>query len=521
MTEESADTTVTGDRRASRFRTKHLVLLVLVCAVLTWAGWRIWDDLTVDDATRLLRQTLQQLQSNDASERWRAARSLQTVSQASQIEPVVGSLIRALGDRDVEVRCVTAECLGALIFSLQTSADDRIVGDPKVIERWATAATAALRQSMADSDATVRVAAIQGFETLSKQPSSVSNGASPGGASSPGGIAPPARKAAYRPPPELATALQNGEAKWSRANALAYYGYVDRVPPPELLSALKDQSAEVRVAAVRALANFPLNLDSAIPVLLSVLEKDEPKVRDACADTLGAAWPTSTVIPVLSEALRNGKDKARPIAALLLGRTGPEAISAVPALIAILKTPLDPAISRSALGQMQQDAPCSAARALGLISSSDEVITALTATLKSDLDYRHGAAAYGLAQIGDRARVAAPALVDAYKKWQDSKNRAISGHWMTIALGRLAPNSAAQADAVQALVRALDDKDASIRAQAAESLGKFGKNAAAAIPKLQNLKDSPGPRQVRHAASTALDAIQATAKTPAGEKTKS
>ena len=520
MTEESADTTVTGDRRLSRLRTKHLLLLVLACALLPWAAWRIWDDLIVDDATRLFRQTLQQLQANDASERWRAARGLQTVSQASQIEPAVGSLIRALGDRDVEVRRVTAECLGALIFSLETSADDRIVADPKEVEKWASAATAALLQSMADSDATVRVAAIEGLATLSKQPSSLSSGASEGGMSSPGGSVAPARKPAYRPPPELATGLQNGEARWSRANAQAYYGYIDRAPPPELLSALEDQSAEVRIAAVRALTNFPLNLDSAIPALLSVLEKDEPEVREACADTLGAAWPTSTAIPALSEALKNGNDKARPIAALLLGRTGPEAISAVPALVAVLKTPLDPAISRAALGEMQQDAPCSAARALGLISSNDEVIAALTATLTSDFDYRHGAAAYGLAYIGDPACVAAPVLVDAYKKWQDSKNQAISGHWMTIALGRLAPNSAAQADAIQALIRALNDDDGSIRALAAGSLGKFGKNAAAAIPKLQDLKEAPGPRQVRNAASAALDAIQGTAKPPAGENTK-
>lgn len=168
---------------------------------------------------------------------------------------------------------------------------------------------------------------------------------------------------------------------------------------------------------------------------------------------------------------------------------------------------------------MQQDGPCCAARALGLIASSDEVIEALTATLRSDIDYRHGAAAYGLAQIGDRARVAAPALVAAYSNWLNCKDQVISGHWMTTAVGRLGPHSAAEADAVNALIRALDDKDRSIHTSAVASLGKFGKNAASAIPKLRSLKERETSVEIRDTASAALKAIEGSAQPPtASEK---
>ena len=69
--------------------------------------------------------------------------------------------------------------------------------------------------------------------------------------------------------------------------------------------------------------------------------------------------------------------------------------------------------------------------------------------------------------------MAAPALVSAYIKWLDSKDQVNSGHWMTTALGRIVPGSAAESDAVKALIRSLDSEDGSIRHLAAESLGKI------------------------------------------------
>ena len=264
--------------------------------------------------------------------------------------------------------------------------------------------------------------------------------------------------------------------------------------------------------------NYPLNLDAAIPSLLSMLEKDEPPVRQECNAALRLAWPTSAVVPALNDALKGKSPQVTALAALLLGRIGPEASPAVPNLLVVLKQPLDPATPRSALGKMQQDAPCLAARALGAISTNSEVIAALSDTLKSDLDYRHGAAAYGLTQIGEPARAAAPAVADAYSRWLESKERLNTGQAMTIALGRLAPKTPAEQQAVALLVEAIDLKDKSIEIEAAKALAKFGKSAVSAVPRLRALKEQ-NKADVTAAAAAALEAIEGKSKpTETGSK---
>jgi HEAT repeat protein len=387
-----------------------------------------------------------------------------------------------------------------------------------VVQKWEHDSARALIESMSNTHAEVRVAAIFALARLSRQADSQS-----GGSTSPMrkmiAKALPSNQRPFRQPPrELADALSNGTARWTRENAAAFHGFVDKAPPPALLTALDDPSAVVRVAAVEALGEFPLRIDVAIPTLLSMLEKDESEVRKACAQTLRIAWPTASVFSNLAESVRRGTTEARSLAIVLLGRIGPEAGSTVPDLIGILKEPLDTTIPRSALGGMQQDPPCCAARALGLIASSDEAIDALAATLASNCEYRHDAAAYGLVQIGDAARAAAPALVSAYNRWLDCKDQVLSGRWMTTAVGRLAPRSVAEADGVAALIRALDDKDRSIHLIAVAALGKFGKNAAAAIPKLRSLKDKDASVEIRDAASVALKAIETNAKLPNGQQ---
>jgi HEAT repeat protein len=442
---------------------------------------------------------LQQLQFGDANERLEAASGLTQVNKLRDVRAAFSALADALHDQDTRVKTRAAQSLSLLIYRVRVlpKAD---AARTELVRSWEDKARLALIGLMSDTDADVRAAAATGLGKLSERHD---------------------RNGGWRPPGELAEALASGTAKWTRENAAAFYSLVDQTPPPELLTALKDPSISVRVATVGALEKFPSNLDEAIPTLLSMLEKDDSAVRKACLMTLQTAWPTAAAVPSLAESINHGSAEDRSPAIVLLGRIGPEASSTVPALLRILKEPLDSSIPRSVHGTMQQDAPCCAARALGLIASSDEVIEALAATLRSDFDYRHGAAAYGLAQIGDPARVAAPALVSAYSKWLDCKDQVISGHWMTTAVGRLGPHSAAEKSAVNALIRALDDKDRSIHLSAVTSLGKFGKNAASAIPKLRSLKAKDASPQIRDAASAALNAIEGMTQPPTGTQNPS
>jgi HEAT repeat protein len=525
MTDRSVELGDTGPKKTrSRFGVTSVVLLVGALGALSWVGYRVWDDMNLDDATRRFREGLRQVRSKDPSERSTAAATLQFATTPAEVDRALDALAATLSDKDPNVRVTAAQTLGGLIVHVKNPRGE-IKASPEQVDKWTNQALNSVAKVLPDPDPSVRAAGIVGLGLVARQPETSGGGEvsvsdrvpRSGETAKKKGGGGRLKTAPRRPPEDLATALRTGSAKWTRQTAKEFYGYIDFNVPAELVAAINDESPNIRIAAIRTLHNFPLGLDAAIPALLATLEQHDTKdpsaetrLQEACREALQAAWPTPAVVPALTDALKNNHGESRALAALLLGRIGPEAAAAVPVLLATLKEPLDPAVPRSGQMALQQDTPCSAARALGSISSSDEVISALADVLKSELDYRHGAAANGLAQIGAPAQVAAPALVAAYNKWLDSKDQVNSGHWMTTALGRIGPGSAAESDAIKALIRSLDSKDGSIRSLAAESLGRFGKAAAAAAPKLRELKANERSGQAGKAFTDALTAIEGT-----------
>jgi HEAT repeat protein len=314
---------------------KDLTILVAVSGLLAWAGWRIWDNFNKGEETYVFQETLQRLQSAEASERWRAAGNLHVVNHRDEIEPAIAALVRALNDEDPQVKDTSARSLGALVRRLRIPSSSDVIVEPELVRKITERATTALAKSLSDPAQNVRVGAAVGIGMLSTQPSSASSG---------GGMASPMKKAgaettntpSWKPPRDLAESLRTGEKKWNRETAQAYFGYIASPPPPALVAALQDPSADVRAQAVRSLENYPLDLDSAIPALLSMLEKDDAEVRSIAADVLRKAWPTAVVVPNLAAALKSGDANVRAPAVLLLGRIGPDASSAVPALLEIL-----------------------------------------------------------------------------------------------------------------------------------------------------------------------------------------
>ncbi len=96
---------------------------------------------------------------------------------------------------------------------------------------------------------------------------------------------------------------------------------------------LRDPSPDVRARAAQALATFE---HRAVPVLTSVLNDKEYKVRSNAAEALVKIGP-GRVVPSMIEALRSPEVPIRANAAIVLGAFGPAAQGAIPALARALK----------------------------------------------------------------------------------------------------------------------------------------------------------------------------------------
>jgi HEAT repeat protein len=277
-----------------------------------------------------------------------------------------------------------------------------------------------------------------------------------------------------------------------------------------LAKGLSDPEPKVRASVVRGFGELGKSGKVALPPeLFAALNDETSSVRQATFKALGAVQLTPAAVPNLIEALGSRDREDRFHAAWLLGRLGPEAKSAVPALLPLLKEPFDLQERKTTrLVGSTGDPACTAARALGQIGASEEGIAILAEMLSSDVPERVSCAALGLRDLGPRAIAAVPKLVAAYDKLLKSKQHVIGQMSISDAIGWIAAKSTSAPDAIAILVRALESGDEWIRRGAVEALGRFGEDAAAAIPKLRSLEQDPA-KDVRVAASAAVVAIEA------------
>jgi HEAT repeat protein len=305
-------------------------------------------------------------------------------------------------------------------------------------------------------------------------------------------------------------ATENRDARCYAAFALGNIGHVGKDAVPALINALKDQDANVRWSAAAALGKIGPAAEDAVPALSDALKDQNGSVRSSAAAALGTIGPAakdtvlalndavndkytnatgaldailrSTSVPELVTFLR-GREYAgcrhlRAEAAEALGRIGPAARAAVPALIDALKDPEEPERHRdpepSDRPAPVERAPARtvrdrAAEALGKIGpAAKDAVPALSRAL-NDPDKAVGTrAAEALGRIGPAAKAAVPALLTAFK---DDKRRAV-GDRAAEALGRMGP---AAKTAVPVLSRALND--GSRRELAGRALVQIGQPA--------------------------------------------
>jgi hypothetical protein len=302
----------------------RLIVLVACCGVIAWAWRHIADSLrppTVQDWIR-------SLQSGSVAERKSASAMLGRAG--ANPATVVTTLVQALGDKDPSVRAQVVLSLGQCATKAATAYKTAVTAVVRA------AAKGLLDSIERDGDASVRSAAVFALASLL-------------GATDEAGIVPDKSLVPDPIDPDFVVAAWNSAMERDPENRLSFivaFGNVGRfsvAAPPALLAALDDPSTTIRQKGFIALSHFAGGVDDAIPVLLRDVEAESrrsPASSSRDHDTspyfvaARAMNPSPTVIPALVEALSSDNRDIRGLAAVLLGRIGPEARPAAPALIA-------------------------------------------------------------------------------------------------------------------------------------------------------------------------------------------
>lgn len=302
--------------------------------------------------------------------------------------------------------------------------------------------------------------------------------------------------------PDLLKALQRSEGA-RRADAAEELGRIG--PPaksavPELVKLLKDRNADVRLASAGALAS----IDPKNPAILSALDgelKAGPDQRKSAAEILGDLGAVG--VPALTGALKDADAGVRWAAAESLGRTGPPAKSAVPALAAALEDKEIRSIVAEALAGIGPDAKPAVPSLIQIIRKEKEPSlrhTAAVALVRIDKSaagpgapvlaeslrnpdgrFRHDAVML-LVAIGPAGKEATPVLTEMLKDKQ-LHTRQLAAH--ALGYGK-DPRS------VPSLLEAFEkDPEVAVRNTAVMSIGLLGPDAKAAVPGLEaKLKDA-------------------------------
>ncbi len=254
-----------------------------------------------------------------------------------------------------------------------------------------------------------------------------------------------------------------------------------------LVKMLQDKDPFVRTAAARGLASLPPSPEIALPIFKEALANADATTAQYLLDALAGLG--APAVPNLIQAL--GYAPLRPEVASILGRIGPPAAPAAPALAKLLSDP-DPNVTSEAAHALAAIGPAAKAAVPALIES-----------LKTAEGKPLYAVVFALGSIGPDAKAADLPLLDIIKKHDDSLS--VLSAWALLQIHGATERSAGIL--MPELVAGLSFPQAESRLAAAESLGQLGAFAKSAAPALEKAKQDSDPR-VREAATKALVAIQ-------------
>lgn len=298
--------------------------------------------------------------------------------------------------------------------------------------------------------------------------------------------------------PPLIRAMKDSDAKVRESATLAacVIGHPDAVDP--LIAVLSDPAERVRVCGAVALGL--VGDRRAVDGLSETLGDSRPEVRAAAATALGRVADTRALGPLV-DALEDEDPRVRRSAAISLGQFRDR--RAAPPLISALRDS-EPGVRAAAAFALGQHRDPAATRALADVARRDamsHVRAIATAALGEDRDpvvRSNAALALGLVARRD----ALDTLVDDLRR----------GHrpldYQEIA--RRSARGAGDRGVTGALVTALSDPSAAVRASAARALGIVGR--ADANSALERLAREDTDLSVRTEALAALDRIRTTAR---------
>lgn len=416
-------------------------------------------------------------------------------------------LIEALKDKDVQVRMEAVEALGRMGAEAKPAipALIQLLQDTNISAEAAQALASIGRDAIPSLIAAIDVQDVDLQETAICTLALMGSGAAD----------------AVGP---LTTAFQTHDelSRCTIADALGCIGSPAKAAVPALKSALKSPSANLRLATCMALWEIDRQVDGVVPTLIDLLEsrKPQPKTKpsdvafsvlshaELAARLLGIIGPEAkSAVPALIKALKNGDRRLRGAAAETLGMIGPDAKAAIPALTAVLGDKDTRQMSTShnfvdirgiAGTSLQRMGPNAVACVVSRFHHKDKKVRAIACQVISEtgsggklyVSYLIEAlrdkepsvrqsAAEALGKLALQPRQVVPALV---KKLND--HDPFVRAYACLALGSFRGSAA---KAIPALVRVLTDSDSTVRACAAQSLGKIGRKASAAAPELIKL----------------------------------
>ena len=259
--------------------------------------------------------------------------------------------------------------------------------------------------------------------------------------------------------PFMVKALKENDKDIRIMAVLLLGGISVKVPEviPYVIQALKDEDPDVRSGAVGALSRMGPSVKEVIPALIGALEDEDENVRLAAMKALAKRGPSANeAVPVLTKFLQKEKEsRLRVGVAMALLEIEPSPRQVVPVLVAVLK-------DKKANG----DVLSAAADTLGKLGpAAQEAVPALQEALRNP-DVR-STAAEALSKVGSAAL---PALIQSLND-EDRSVRYLAAE----TLGRLGP---AAEEALPALIQALKDPDSGVRSSAATALKRIsGKKA--------------------------------------------